>query len=79
MTATLQDVLAWVGQSSKSEMDQVVSQIKFRRELLNRSIGRSFEPGDRVKFDGGKRGIIRGKFIKLMQKNVSVLADNGMT
>jgi hypothetical protein len=80
MAVTLSEVLTWVGQASKSEMDQVRAQMAFRQNVLARSIGRSFQPGDRVKFDGGRsRGIIHGKFIKLMQKNASVLADGGAT
>ena len=80
MAITVAEVLTWVGQASKSEMDSVRAQMAFRQNILARSIGRSFQPGDRVKFDGGRsRGTIHGKFIKLMQKNASVLADGGST
>lgn len=80
MATTVAEVLTWVGQASKSEMDQVRAQMAFRQNILARSIGRSFQPGDRVKFDGGRsRGTIHGKFVKLMQKNASVLADGGAT
>ena len=38
----------------------------------------SFKVGNRVSFDGGYRGIIKGKVTKVNQKTIGVLADNGM-
>jgi hypothetical protein len=68
------DVMDWVRTASKMDMDLVSELIKIRRV----SLARAFQPGDRVKFNGGpSRGIIRGKFVKLMQKNASVLSDAG--
>jgi hypothetical protein len=72
--SNLNEVLEWVRTADKTNLDLVSEMIKIRRA----SLARTFRPGDPVKFDGGRnRGIIRGKFVKLMQKNAEVLANTG--
>lgn len=73
--STTNEVLEWVRAAEKVDLDLVTELIKIRRT----SLARTFKPGDRVKFDGGRgRGVIRGKFVKLLQKNASVQTDAGL-
>jgi hypothetical protein len=72
--ATTTEVIEWVRTATKQDLDMVKDYIQLQRTRM----GRTFQPGDKVKFDGGRsRGMIYGTFVKVMQKNAEVLS-NGM-
>jgi hypothetical protein len=77
--ATFDDVKSWVSNATMSDIEALMDIVKVRRNLIGLQVGFSFKAGDRVWFDAGNRGIIKGKFIKQNQKNAKVLSDNGMT
>ncbi len=77
--ATFDDVKSWVSSASMQDIENLMGIVKVRRNLIGLQVGFSFKAGDRVWFDAGNRGIIRGQFVKQNQKNAKVKADNGVT
>lgn len=70
--ATTTEVMDWVRTANKSDLDMVKDYIQLQRQRM----GRTFKPGDKVKFDGGRnRGMMHGTFVKAMQKNTEVLCN----
>lgn len=79
-TTTFEDVKSFIlSRASSQELKDVYECYKHRHKLLGVATGLSFKYGDRVWFDAKTRGIIKGKFIKMMSKNAQVLSDTGMT
>jgi hypothetical protein len=77
---TFDDVKIYVlTQASAQELDTLIDYYKARRKNLGVAAGFSFKPGDPVKFNARSKGIITGKFVKQMNKNAEVVADNGVT
>ena len=61
------------------ELRRVSDAIHDRHDTLVRQLKHNFHPGDRVKFTGKRGRVIRGEVVKQLQKNVRVLADDGIT
>lgn len=79
-TTSFEDVKSYIlSKATASELRDVVDCYKLRHKQLGVVTGMSFKYGDRVWFDAKSRGVIRGKFIKLMTKNAQVLSDQGQT
>ena len=47
-------------------------------DILRKKLVISFCLGNRVQFDGGYRGIIKGEIVKINPKTIAVRADNGI-
>lgn len=75
---TLQEVKTWLLLASREDLSQVSEIIKVRRDQLAHLHALEFQSGDRVYFDAGNRGIIRGTFQNVARKNAIVKADSGM-
>ena len=69
--ANLSEFLNLIKGASTAELHEFSKIIEQRLKV-------SFKVGNKVQFDAGNRGIIRGKIIKVNQKTVGVLADSGM-
>jgi hypothetical protein len=73
----LQDVKGWVLTASREDLEQISGVMKIRRDQLGQLHALEFQPGDRVYFDAGNRGVIRGVFQNIARKNAIVKADTG--
>uniref|UniRef100_A0A6M3JU68 KOW domain-containing protein n=1 Tax=viral metagenome TaxID=1070528 RepID=A0A6M3JU68_9ZZZZ len=69
--ASLSEFLQVINGASTAELHE------FSR-ILEQRLKVSFKVGNKVQFDAGSRGFIKGRISKVNQKTVSVLADNGM-
>ncbi len=69
--ANLQDFLGVIKGASTAELNEFGKIIKQRLTV-------SFRIGNKVQFDAGYRGTIRGKVVKINIKTISVVADGGM-
>lgn len=79
-TTSFDDVKLYVlTQASAQELDTLIDYYKARRKNLGVAAGFAFKHGDAVKFNARSKGIITGKFVKQMNKNAEVIADNGVT
>lgn len=79
-TTTFEDVKSFIlSRASTQELKDVYECYKHRHRQLGVATGLSFKYGDRIWFDAKTRGIIKGKFIRLMSKNAEVLSDQGVT
>ena len=66
-------VLKKISKMDRDELDMLVDSIQARRNILAQEAVTSFNVGDVVQFDTGKRaGIIQGTIIKKKIKNVVV-------
>jgi hypothetical protein len=72
------DVHLWVfTEATLEQLNSLSEAIQMRRKNLGIQKGLSFKPGDPVWFDAGSRGIIKGTFVKQMQKNAKVKSETG--
>ncbi len=78
MTIKFDDVRMWAFSASLEEMNQIGEVFKLRRNQIGITTAMSFKENDPVWIDGGRRGIIHGKFIKMSRKNATVMANDGM-
>lgn len=69
--ANLSDFLNVIKGASTAELHE------FNR-IIEQRLKVSFKVGNKVQFDTGNRGIIKGKITKVNQKTVGILADSGM-
>jgi len=77
---TFDDVKVYVlTQASAQELDTLIDYYKARRKNLGVAVGLSFKAGDLVWFDARTKGIIKGKFVRQMNKNAEVISDSGVT
>jgi hypothetical protein len=69
---SFKDVQLWaLSEATSDELDLLQEAIRIRRSNM-------FRVDQRVWFDAKTRGVIHGKITKIKQKNVQVLADNGV-
>ena len=67
------------GNLTNTELDSVISAIKFRRNQLMKENKRSMTLGDTVKFYSSKRSMeIKGNVIKIAKKYVTVDTQTGL-
>ena len=64
--------------ASREDLEQLTATIKVRRDQLGQLHALEFQTGDRVYFDAGNRGIIRGVFQNVARKNAIVKSDSGI-
>lgn len=69
--ANLSDFLKIINGATTAELHE------FNR-IVEQRLTVSFRLRDKVQFDAGYRGVIKGKIIKVNRKTVGVLADSGM-
>lgn len=80
MTTTYNDVQLWLlSEANLEQLSALSDLIQMRRKNLGIQSALSFKAGDLVWFDAKRKGIIKGTFIRLMQKNAEVKADSGVT
>jgi hypothetical protein len=48
------------------------------RKHFQRAAYNQFKPGDKVKFQSRRQGVVEGKVVKRLRKNILILADTGM-
>jgi len=68
--ANLSDFLKVINGATTDELHE------FNR-IIEQRLTTSFKVGDRVQFDAGSRGIIKGKIAKVNQKSIKIIADTG--
>jgi len=67
------------GNLTNTELDSVISAIKYRRSELMKENKRSMTLGDTVKFYSSKRGMeLKGNVIKIAKKYVTVDTQTGL-
>jgi hypothetical protein len=67
------------GKLTNTELDSVISAIKYRRSELMKENKRSMTLGDTVKFYSSKRGMeLKGNVIKIAKKYVTVDTQTGL-
>lgn len=69
--ANLSDFLKVINGATTAELHEF-------SKILEQRLTVSFRVGNKVQFDAGQRGIVKGKVTKINQKTVGILADNGM-
>lgn len=69
--ANLQDFLSIINGASTAELSEFYNILKQRLTV-------SFRVGNKVQFDAGYRGVIKGIVTKINQKSIGILADSGM-
>ena len=74
----LQDVKKWILFASVEDLNQLRDTINVRQDQLGALNALQFNTGDRVTFDGGSRGTIRGVFQSCARKNAIVKDDRGL-
>ena len=74
----VESIVSAIHSLDATDLKTVTEAVKLRREWLNRQRMRALVVGDRVRFDAGKRGIVRGVLTKVNRKTVGVRADSGM-
>ena len=67
------------GNLNREELNMVIRAVNLRNRSLTAQAKFSFRPGQRVWFRDRMNRRVEGVVVKLLQKNVSVLADNGVT
>jgi hypothetical protein len=78
MAVNRADVVSWiVANTDLNDLDSIVDLVRARKGALGLMLGMSFKPGDKVYFDARNRGIIKGTFLKLNQKNAKIQSDTG--
>lgn len=78
MTAKVMQVADLINTMDQKELNEVVECVKLRRQFFLRKAIRSVVVGDRVWFDSGRRGRIRGVVTKINRKTIGVRADSGV-
>lgn len=79
MTVKFDEVREWAFSATMEEMKQISDLFRLRQTQIGAAKAMAFKKDDAIWFDGGRRGIIHGKFVKMRRKNAEVLADNGLT
>lgn len=74
----VEQIVSAIHSLSVDDLREVGEAVKLRREWLNRQRMRALVVGDRVRFDAGQRGIVRGVLTKINRKTVGVRADSGV-
>jgi len=69
--ANLADFLRTINGATTSELHEF-------NKIIEQRLTVSFKIGNKVQFDAGYRGIIKGKITKINIKTVGILADSGM-
>jgi hypothetical protein len=60
MATTRNDVKQFIRTCSPDDLDELTQALNARRTVLNGEAQFKFKKGDAVKFDSGRRGVIRG-------------------
>ncbi len=79
MTTTKLDVKLFIQTCSVEEISELYDSLKARRGILDNAAHFKFSPGDQIKFDAGRRGIIHGTIESFGRGGrVNVKSTNGM-
>ena len=73
----MENLISQVHSMDSQQLDQLVDAIRLRRQWLSKQAIRKMVVGERVSFDSGNRGIIRGVITKTNRKTVGVRSDCG--
>lgn len=75
---TIDDVLKYLEQATKEDMNRIIRGINDRRAQLSQIEAMKFRKGDKVEFNSSKTGeLVKGTILKINQKTISLLSDEG--
>ena len=72
------EVAKAIRNATSSELTLIINLIKERQKSLEREKAVSFVIGEKVEFDAGRRGYIKGSIMKINSKTIQVKQTDGL-